>query len=103
MTNSLTSKCTCEGCENPARERSKYCSDRCQQKASRIKAREYANAYQTERRMKFHHAYPAVREVTIIDPKVANPYTVKRSEFEMYRSKYLPGTRVLIDGSEMVL
>jgi hypothetical protein len=102
MTKSDDNLCAC-GCGQPCRVRSKYASDRCQQKASRIAQREYNNAYQTVRRTKFHHAYPAQREVTIIDPKVADPYTVKQSEFEMYRSKYLPGTKVIIDGAELVL
>ena len=103
MTKPLTILCACSGCDQPRRDNSKYCCERHQQKASRIKEREYRNAYQTERRMKYHHAHPAVREVTIVDPKVADPYTVKQSEFEMYRSKYLPGTKVIIDGAEMVL
>ncbi len=102
MTNPITPTCAC-GCGQPCRARSKYASEKCQQRASRIAQREYNNAYQTVRRTKFHHAYPARREVIIIDPCVADPYTVTFHEYQMYAGKYLPGTKIIIDGAELVL
>jgi hypothetical protein len=103
MTTPLTILCACPGCDQPRRDNSKYCCEKHQQKVSRIKEREYRNAYQTERRMKYHHAYPPKRPVIVIDPCVADPYEITMSEFEQYRSKYLPGTHVIIDGAELVL
>jgi len=91
MTKPATSTCACPGCDHPRRERSKYCCERCQEKASRIKQRTARSVY------------AVTRKVIILDPKCAMPYTVPKSEFEQYRSKYLPGTKVIIDGCEMEL
>ena len=94
--------CAC-GCGQPSRPKSKYHSEKCQQRASRIKHRDYNAAYVEAHRRVSRKVYAAKMEVIIFDPMVADGYKIPLSEFEMYRSKYLPGTRVLIDGSEMVL
>jgi hypothetical protein len=103
MTKPLTPTCACPGCDQPRRERSKYCSDKCNQKAARIKGRDYDRAYQEAHRRPARSVYAVTRKVIILDPKCAMPYTVPKSEFEQYRSKYLPGTKVIIDGCEMEL
>jgi hypothetical protein len=95
--------CACPGCENPHRERSKYCSDKCNQKAARIKMRDYDRAYQEAHRRPARANYPAMRKVIVFDPMCGSPYTIPLSEYRMYAGKYLPGTRIIMDGQEMVI
>jgi hypothetical protein len=103
MTKPISLTCACPDCPNPRRERSKYCSDKCNQKAARIKQRDYDRAYQEAHRRTARSTYPAIRKVVIYDPKCADPYQVPRSEFEEFKSKYLPGTRAIVDGLEVCL
>ena len=86
MTKSPDNLCAC-GCGLPARPRSKYFDEKHQQKAARIKQRDYDRAYQEAHRRTARSTYPAIRKVVIYDPKCADPYQVPRSEFEEFKSK----------------
>ena len=102
MTKSPDNLCAC-GCGLPARPRSKYFDEKHQQKAARIKKRDYDRAYQEAHRRPARANYPAMRKVVVFDPMCGSPYTIPLSEYRMYAGKYLPGTRVIVDGMETTL
>ena len=38
-----------------------------------------------------------------VTPMCGAPYTIPLSEYNAYKGKYLPGTRIIMDGQEMVI
>jgi hypothetical protein len=100
-------ECAC-GCKRPRRELSKYYSDKCCQKAARLAKLARAAAGHVPQPRVVPHAHrnhiPAHRPaVEIIDPKVADPYWITKTEFEANRFCFMAGTKVKIDGKEFVL
>lgn len=80
--------CACPGCENPRRDKSIYCCERCQQKASRIKARNYNAAYVKAHRGTALKTYAESRKVLVRDPKCGETYRITKSELAMYAREY---------------
>jgi hypothetical protein len=103
MTKPTSPTCACPDCPNPRRERSKYCSEKHQQRAARIKARERDPMSIVNYN---HNHYSGIknshRAVTIIDPMVDKPFTITRSEFDTYSKQYREmNCKAFIDDQEI--
>ena len=103
MTTSTTTLCACPSCSNPPRPKSIYCSKFCRDRAARIKKEDYNASYHEAHNRKPRMIVPESSKVTIFDPKCADGYKIPKSEYLMYAGKYLPGTRIIMDGQEITL
>ena len=99
----LTIPCACPGCPNPRRDNSIYCSKRCSNRASKL--RERARHLLEPKQPQTHKCgvYGTNKTVTVMDPKCGDSYRITPQKYRQYAGEYLPGTKVIIDGAEMVL
>jgi hypothetical protein len=103
MTKSLDNLCAC-GCGFPAREHSKYHSEKHQQAYHRRKLRDEADTFCDGGPRHYNKPHRNNHQVLIIDPLVATPYYIPKAEWDSMGHVYREmGCEAILGSQEIML